>query len=76
MTKSKDFLLCDGCGRKIRVGDHVINFVLDESPVIIHKNIECLLKLDDVEAVGPIDRIGNTYLSPDKGKAVEGDSGC
>lgn len=49
MTKSNDFLICDGCCRKIRVGDNTIGFSLHEGPVLIHKNIECLLKLDGVD---------------------------
>ncbi|HHY26421.1 MAG TPA: hypothetical protein GX523_06680 [Desulfitobacterium dehalogenans] len=51
MDKSDNYLKCDGCGRKIRVGDHAIEFMFDDHNVIIHKNIECLLKLDGVEEV-------------------------
>ncbi|MEL7658015.1 MAG: hypothetical protein AAGU75_19140 [Bacillota bacterium] len=49
MDKSDNYLICDGCGRKIRVGDNVIEFVLDDYTINIHKNIDCLLKLDGVE---------------------------
>lgn len=46
-----EFLTCDGCGKKIFVGDQTIGLKLDEDleGILIHKSFECLLKLDGAE---------------------------
>ena len=45
-----EFLVCDGCGEKIFVGDENIDLKFDEEfeGLLIHKSIKCLLKLDGV----------------------------
>lgn len=47
---TEEFLICEGCGGKIFVGDDSINIDLDEEiqHLTIHKNLDCLLKLDGV----------------------------
>lgn len=46
------FIICEGCGRKILIGDELIDIELDPDvpAVTIHKNLECLLKLDGVDS--------------------------
>jgi hypothetical protein len=43
----KEYLICDGCGGKIFAGDEVLN--LNFIDLVVHKNMDCLLQLDEVQ---------------------------
>lgn len=55
---SDDYFICEGCGGPIFEGDEllILNFNEDVPEILLHKNTECLLKLDEVSSgtLGPV----------------------